>query len=109
MPKYAPAVGPQPAQAPLEKVPEQQQQQQQPRPEVQVSVTVADEIRRALAFSFPPMGAREIARLIARDPGAVHRALKKLTDTGEITATADKKYSFVLAADQADRTKGTDA
>jgi S-DNA-T family DNA segregation ATPase FtsK/SpoIIIE len=80
------------------------------RAKLEVKVTVADEIRMALGFSPEPIGNNEIARQIGRDRGAVSRAAAKLVAAGEVTANQDKKYSLVLTtADQADRTKGTEA
>jgi hypothetical protein len=108
-PTYDPTVhlnGPQiPAQTPV--VPEVKKPE---RAKLEVKVTVADEIRMALGFSPEPLGNNEIARQIGRDRGAVSRAIAKLADAGEVTANQDKKYSLVLTtADQADRTKGSEA
>lgn len=73
---------------------------------ISVTPSVADDIRLVLAVSFKPRGVREIARLTARNPGTISKALDKLVAAGEITANEDKKYTLITTtADQADRAK----
>lgn len=58
--------------------------------------TVADLAWSVLLLADRPLGVRELAREIDRDPGAVQRALNRMAAAGDVRRTEDRKYTAAL-------------